>query len=164
MLLLLPFLILPARRIMKMLNSVFQATMQHSRNLGLYVALFKFVQCVMRHVTGTETPLNTVVGGLVGGFVMFGNGTPINSQINMYVFSRVFFGICRTAVNKGWASESPYAYPAFASATWAAVMYLFYHQEGTLQKSLIGSMTYLYQDSDQWPENATNPLDWFMQE
>jgi peroxisomal membrane protein 4 len=130
------------------INYVTKATYTHAKNLGLYVALYKFVSCAMRHLRGKESGLNSIVGGAVGGFVMFGTGSPINSQINMYVFSRIFFGMIRSLINNNVVQYSPYAYPAFATATWAMVMYLFEHQQGTLQKSLISSMEFLYHDSD----------------
>ena len=142
---------------------ILTATFQHARNLGLYVALYKTVACLMRHITKKESGVNSIVGGAVSGLVMFGENNPINSQINMYVFSRIFFGSVRAIVNAGWVQSSPYAYPAFASATWALVMYLFNHQQGTLQKSLSNSMTYLYNDSNTWPSGDNNILQWFWQ-
>ena len=79
---------------------------------------------------------------------MFGKHNPINSQINMYVFSRVVFGIARTLYKQHIISYKKWGFPLFASLTWAFVMYLFKFQPGTLNQSLINSMTFLYDDSE----------------
>jgi peroxisomal membrane protein 4 len=54
-----------------------------------------------------------------------------------------------------------YAYEIYAAVCWGLVMYLFFHHEGTLQASLISSMTYLYIDSEKWPETG-NPIEWLL--
>ena len=156
------------------MRDIFSATWQHSRNLACYVSLYKFVCCVMRHIRGKETPLNSIVGGAVGGAIMFGSNTPVNAQINMYVMSRVILGGVRALSVNGYlpASESvPQAYTLYAAATWAAVMYLFEWHEKHLQKSLATSMQYLYHESNEFPQVATpvaaqdyflNLADWAM--
>ncbi len=80
----------------------------------------------------------------------------------MYVMSRVIFGLARTAVRHELVPALDWAFLALASLTWALVMWLFYVQKGTLQQSLAQSMQYLYQDSDSYPKNASNPIDWLM--
>lgn len=42
------------------------------------------------------------------------------------------------------------AWPAFASLSWATVMYLFRWYPGDLQSSLRSSMDYIYLDSNEW--------------
>jgi peroxisomal membrane protein 4 len=66
------------------LREIFNATYQHSRNLALYVSLYKLITCLMRHFRGVESPMNSLVGGAVGGAIMFGSPSPVNSQVNMY--------------------------------------------------------------------------------
>ena len=72
------------------LRDIFNATYQHSWNLGRYVALFKLLECCLRHIRNKESGLNQVVAGFVAGAVMFGSNTPINSQINMYVYDVLY--------------------------------------------------------------------------
>lgn len=80
----------------------------------------------------------------------------------MYVMSRVLFGLARTAVRHELVPAFDQAFLVFASVIWGLVMWLFYWQKGTLQQSLAQSMEYLYKDSDSWPKNAANPIDWLM--
>jgi len=142
------------------LEAIFRATYQHSKNLGLYVAAFKLARALLRHFRGKEDHWNTTLAGAVGGAVMFGTNDPITSQINMYVMSRVIFGIGRTATNKGLVTYHPAMFTAFGASVWALVMYLFFFQPGTLQSSLIASMQYLYKDSDYFPQGVKNAWAW----
>jgi len=143
------------------LNDIMTATFQHSRNLACYVAIYKAVVCFLRHLRNKESGINTLVGGAVGGFFIFGTDNPVNSQINMYILSRVILASIRTFVNFGWVPSFNWAYGLYASVCWALVMYLFHYQPGTLQKSLISSMTYLYLDSNIWTKDAEGIIDWF---
>jgi len=144
-------------------KDIIQATFTHSRNLAIYVAIYKSLVCIMRHLRQKESPLNTLTAGFIGGLIIFGTDSPVNSQINMYILSRIIMGGTRTAVKQGVVSDQygTIAYAMYAATCWALVMYLFAWQEGTLQKSLISSMTYLYQESDKWPEDVDGILDWF---
>jgi peroxisomal membrane protein 4 len=81
------------------------------------------------------------------------------------VFARVVLALARLAVKsranhgmglpvlsdpKNSALISYYAWPVFASVSWAAVMHLFKWHAAELQPSLRSSMTYIYADSDRW--------------
>jgi len=79
----------------------------------------------------------------------------------VYVFARVVLALARLSVKPGvglpGVSEpvrsntiSYYAWPVFASMSWAAVMQLFKYNASELQSSLRSSMTYIYSDSDHW--------------
>ena len=46
----------------------------------------------------------------------------------------------------------------FAAVVWGAVMWLFEHREQTIQPGMFSSMTYLYEDSEQW--NSLRTLLW----
>ncbi len=143
-------------------KAILEATYTHARNLGFYAAAFKLFRELLRHFRNHEDHWNTTIAGFIAGGLMFGTNDPVSSQINMYVMSRVIFGWGRTALNKKLVRYTPFTFTLFASVTWAMVMYLFFFQKGTLQSSLISSMKYLYCDSDTWPTDATNPIDWLM--
>ena len=59
--------------------------------------------------------------------------------------SRVIFGWANASVKEGVIPNQEHGFTVFAGVIWAMVMYLFSYQKGTLQKSLISSMTYLYE-------------------
>ena len=149
-------------------RDIFSATWQHSRNLACYVSIYKLVCCLMRHFRGVESPLNSLVGGAIGGAAIFGANTPVNAQINMYVMSRVIIGGVKAASANGLLpapgdSAIPHIYTLYGAVTWAAVMYLFEFQQKHLQRSLTTSMTYLYHESNVWPQiNDSSVIDWFL--
>ena len=148
-------------------HDVLSATLTHARSLGCYVALYKLTSCLLRHLTRSASqPLIPLIAGFVSGAAMFGSSTPITTQINMYVMSRVIFGLLRLAVKKGvmveW--ESGRGYAVYAGLIWAAVMLLFETQPSVLQKSLARSMEYLYHDSDKMPQQQQSLLDWIIAE
>lgn len=93
---------------------------------------------------------------------MFGQNTPVNSQINMYVMSRVIFGFAKLAAQKQVVPAFDAAFPLFAGTIWALVMYLFENYRNTLQKSLESSMDYLYQQSNDWDKNSDSFWEWLM--
>lgn len=141
---------------------VFKATYHHGRNLACFVGLYKTILCLMRHIRQKNSGINNLVAGAIGGGIMFGDGnSPVNSQINMYILSRITHGLARTAVNHGYLFDFKNAFTLYAAVCWGIVMYLFDYEKGTLQRSLISSMTYLYQDSNSWPENTDSIWEWF---
>lgn len=90
-----------------------------------------------------------------------GRISSVNQQIVIYVFARVVLALARLAVKPGAglpvvsnparsAAISFYAWPVFASLSWAAVMHLFKWHAAELQPSLRSSMTYIYANSDSW--------------
>lgn len=113
-------------------------------------------------------PYDSFLGGLLGGYIVFGqrskrNGkiSSVSQQIVIYIFARVALALARIAVKPGHGfpvvSKEPlhsqisyYAWPAFASISWGMVMLLFKTHPEDLQSSLRSSMTYIYKDCDEW--------------
>lgn len=116
---------------------------------------------------------DSFVGGLVGGYFVFGGRSKrtgkissVNQQIVIYVFARVMLALARIAVKPGHgfpivSSEplhstiSHYAWPAFASLSWAMVMLVFRYHPEDLQSSLRSSMTYIYKDCNDFDSLRT---------
>lgn len=72
-------------------------------------------------------------------------------QINMYLLSRILFGLTRLGIEKGYVKDPKIeTFPLFAAVVWGVVLWLFEYYPHTLQTSLRNSMTYLYHDSEQW--------------
>lgn len=72
-------------------------------------------------------------------------------QINMYLLSRILFGLSRLAVEKGFIPQPKHdPFPLFATLVWGIVLWLFEYHPHTLQPSLQSSMDYLYHDSNTW--------------
>lgn len=144
------------------IRAILRATTTHAKNLGSYVALYKTVLCLMRHISKRNSSWNHAIAGAVGGVTVFGSSSAINSQINMYVFSRVAVGLSRYLSERGLIPTPTNAYRMFAALCWVGVMVLFEKDSTSLQGSLVSSMEYLYHDSDKWPMSASNPFQWFI--
>lgn len=102
-----------------------------------------------------------LAGALVGHFV-WGRYSSVNSQIVMYLTSRVLMGLAKVASAKGvWGARDlnfETVYPWWASITWGLVMWLFEYYPADLQASLTGSMDFLYHDSNAWKGGAEDFL------
>ncbi|TPX34908.1 hypothetical protein SmJEL517_g02623 [Synchytrium microbalum] len=132
------------------LRFAMKATYTHSKNLALFVTIYKSVLLVLKKLRGVENQGDAFVAGIVGGYIIFGEDTAVNQQISLYVFARIMIGLASLAVKKNVIAQPPHAYPVFAAVVWGIVMYLFRHDRDVLQPSLQASMQYLYNDSDKF--------------
>ncbi|KAL2759112.1 hypothetical protein ACRALDRAFT_2041108 [Sodiomyces alcalophilus JCM 7366] len=150
---------------------VLRATRTHARNLAKFATIYKLSMLLLKTVgptPGKEGPYDTLFAGALGGYLVFGGRSrrsgkipSINQQIVIYIFARVALALARLAVKPGHglpvvsreatsAAISRHAWPVFASASWAMVMYLFRWHPEDLQGSLRSSMSYIYRQSDDW--------------
>lgn len=149
------------------LRGVLKATYTHSINLGAFVGIFKLVINILRlrSPQRQDTGTSVLLGGLVGGAIVFGENSAINSQINMYILSRIVVGMARTMVKHKYIEAPRHTFRIYGGVVWAIVMYLFYFQHTVkspvLQSSMATSMSYLYYDSEDWP-STSNPIEWLM--
>jgi len=157
---------------------VLKATRQHARNLGLFALTYKLSMLTLRQLnSGKEGHYDTFLSGLAGGYFVFGRSmqSSVNQQIVVYIFARVALALAKLAVKPSTESTVPgggggfgivsdpqlretiikNAWPAFASLSWAAVMYIFRWHPETIQPSLRSSMTYIYVNSDHWDSLKT---------
>ncbi|KAL2888619.1 peroxisomal membrane protein 24 [Ceratocystis lukuohia] len=151
---------------------VFQATKTHARNLATFASIYQACMVFLRRfgpTPGKEGPYDAFLAGLVGGYVVFGRRSPrtgrissVSQQIVIYVCARVVLALAKMSVKPGIGlpllSTVPerahaieyYAWPAFASMSWAMVMYLFRWHPDELQGSLRSSMVYIYRQANNW--------------
>ncbi|XP_062975991.1 peroxisomal membrane protein 4-like [Elgaria multicarinata webbii] len=135
----------------KKLKGILWATYIHARNLACFVFTYKGLMALQKQLQGKEIPLHSFLAGCVGGYLWFGENHSINSQINMYLLSRILFGLSRVAVEKGYIPKPKYdPFPLIAALFSGIVFWLFEYHRHTLQPSLRSSMTYLYDDSNVW--------------
>ncbi|KAM5245752.1 peroxisomal membrane protein 4 isoform 2-T2 [Ctenodactylus gundi] len=133
------------------LRAILQATYLHSRNLACFVFAYKGLCALQSRVQGQTYQMHSFLAAFLGGLLVFGDNNSINSQINMYLTSRVLFALCRLAVEKGYIPELKWdPFPWYTAAVWGIVLWLFEYHRRTLQPSLQSSMTYLYEDSNVW--------------
>jgi peroxisomal membrane protein 4 len=145
---------------------VLKATRQHAYNLSTFAIIYKSSMIAMKYLNPTgpkEGPYDTFFAGLLGGYVVFGRHPgSVSQQIVIYVFARVVLALAKLSVEPNMHPLSSLitpeartrikdsAWPAFASLSWAAVMYVFRWHPETIVSSLRSSMTYIYVDSDHW--------------
>ncbi|KAF2756659.1 putative peroxisomal membrane protein [Pseudovirgaria hyperparasitica] len=161
---------------------VLKATRQHAMNLGTFAVVYKSTMLALKQLpTGKpwteppskEGPYDSFVAGLLGGYVVFGrSNSSVNQQIVIYVFARVMLALAKLLVKpvgegKGGGGMGLVnsqairdilqrnAWPAFASLSWASVMFLFRWHPDIIQSSLRSSMSYIYVQSDDWDSLRT---------
>lgn len=150
---------------------VFNATRQHASNLARFAFLYKGSMIALRKTNGgKELGAHHFLAGLFGGYWVFGQKqNSVNQQIVIYIFARVLLALAKLAVQPpgdnslvgssyggrggvGIFKLTPeqlkfvqkYSWPAFASLSWASVMWIFESHPETLQNSLRSSMYYMY--------------------
>ncbi|CAK9016866.1 Peroxisomal membrane protein 4 (24 kDa peroxisomal intrinsic membrane protein) [Durusdinium trenchii] len=150
----------------KMMDPIAKLTWEHSRNLALFAGFYKLCLAVARIVRvklgdKIQTPPGVPVtqldsflaAALVGHFV-WGRYSSVNSQIVMYLMSRVIFALCKVAADKDIKPFANYefdtVYPWLASITWGLVLWLYEYHPDKLQKSLFDSMDFLYHQTNKW--------------
>lgn len=149
---------------------VFRATRTHARNLAKFATIYKLVCYALKNygpTPGKEGPYDNLLAGLMGGYFVFGRRSrsgkisSVNQQIVIYVFARVVLALARLAVKPGQglpgvsregasALITRHAWPVFAAVSWGMVMHLFRHHPDDLQPSLRSSMSYIYNQSNDW--------------
>eukprot|EP00285_Hemiselmis_virescens_P013258 CAMPEP_0173383332 /NCGR_PEP_ID=MMETSP1356-20130122/5884_1 /TAXON_ID=77927 ORGANISM="Hemiselmis virescens, Strain PCC157" /NCGR_SAMPLE_ID=MMETSP1356 /ASSEMBLY_ACC=CAM_ASM_000847 /LENGTH=241 /DNA_ID=CAMNT_0014338137 /DNA_START=29 /DNA_END=754 /DNA_ORIENTATION=- len=154
----------------KNFEGILKMTFVHARNLGGFCLVYKGLLALGRALhAASGTPLLTPPGtpaaawhallaGWVGGMLIWAKHSSVNEQIVMYLFSRILVGLVKLLAKKGIHPFSkwtfPQAYPYFAAAVWAIVMWLFEYHPKVLQPSLEQSMRYLYHDTNAWSRDC----------
>jgi len=148
----------------KTIKSIFKNAWEHGKKLGTFVFFYKLL-CLALAKIMSQRPLNSFIAGFVVGGLVFGPKTPINYQINLYLFSRIMTALVEMGYNKMFPNEGEgevgnnnnnnrgnnnadntrkYAFRVLAGVVWGLVMWLFYVDQSVLQDSLASSMRHLY--------------------
>uniref|UniRef100_A0A2D4NQE6 Peroxisomal membrane protein 4 n=1 Tax=Micrurus surinamensis TaxID=129470 RepID=A0A2D4NQE6_MICSU len=144
------FLFLPFS-LKEKLKAILQATYIHSKCLAYFVFTYKGLMAMQSRMQGKKVSVHSFIAAFIAGWLVFGETNNINSQVNMYLLSRILFGLSRLAVEKGYIPQPKQdPSPIFAAVVWGTVLWLFENHRHTLQPSLQSSMTYLYDDSNVW--------------
>lgn len=144
------------------LTFILRATKQHALNLGTFTPLYKFLTIALRRLreaTGATGPVpqwHSLVAGLVGGYLVFGERTPVNEQIVLYTSSRIIASFLpRAETPQDWPAGKPKPtdkgwFAAYATITWGVVMWLHEFRRETIQSGMVNSMDYLYHNAEKW--------------
>jgi hypothetical protein len=150
---------------------ILKATRQHARNLAYFALIYKSTMLVLSRINdGKVNSLDPFLAGLLGGYTVFGRAihSSVAQQIVIYVFARVCLATAKLAVqpriavaegvyaahHSGWGvldgwpegreAVRKYGWAAFATLSWACVMWLFKWHPEVVQPSLRSSMNYMY--------------------
>ena len=135
------------------LLKVLQNTKEHAVKLGIFVAVFKSLVCIITKLTGKKSSINHGIAGFLTG-LLWSQDSAVNTQITFYLFSRNLVGITKLLHQKNLIKVHPWlvqnSFCILTTLCWGIVMYLFETNPGSLQHSLTSSMNFLYKDSDKW--------------
>lgn len=137
---------------------VYRATRQHATNLLKFAALYKAVTIFLRTLRGqghaapsltspgVPDQLGALLAGALGGYVVFGERNAVNEQIVLYCTARIVSSFLpRAKVGADWPATKPVptdnkVFRAFATITWALIMWDFVARRQSLQNGLVVSM------------------------
>lgn len=125
--------------------------------MASFVTIYKSLLYCQKVIKGKEDSIDSFIAGAIGGYFIFGNDTPVNHQIVLYLLSRIMIGLGSLLVKKGLVKQPSNGFTIMATLVWGIVMWLFRNDKDTLQGSLVSSMEYLYNDSDKF-DNFKNWL------
>lgn len=153
---------------------VLKATRTHARNLAKFATIYKLTMVILKRTgssPGKEGPYDTFLSGLLGGYIVFGRGSPrtgkissVSQQIVIYVFARVVLALAKLSVEPAVGiihhpelsnKIRGNAWPVFAAVSWGMVMWIFRWYPESIQPSLRHSMNYIYVQSDHWDSLRT---------
>ena len=129
------------------LKTSIQLSWQHGRNLGVFVFIYKLIQCLLSRLYGKVIPLFSFIAGIIGAYFVWSEKNSVNQQLCFYLLSRVLQGIAQSAQQANYIPNKP-AFAYISVICWGLVMYLFEANKSSLQPSLESSMQFLYKDSD----------------
>jgi peroxisomal membrane protein 4 len=145
----------------RMAKQVISLTLQHAISLGAFVSLYKLLVRVLTIIStgNNNNGMIVVVSGAVAGATVFGTGSPISMQINLYVMARVILALAKYSVELKMVPDlRQWTHRVFAAIVWGLVMVIFDKRQDLLQSSLATSMVFLYRDSERWPSHLSDWL------
>ncbi|CAD5226687.1 unnamed protein product [Bursaphelenchus xylophilus] len=133
------------------LKTILTLTKTHAFNLGRFVFGYKLLLALLRKLEGDKNQFHSFISAFAVGYLVFGKENGVNTQINLYLLSRIVYGMAKLGAEKGFIPTPNFpVFPWFAAVVWGTVLWMFEYHQHVLQNSLQSSMTYLYHDSDFW--------------
>ena len=95
-------------RLTEKLKVIAELTYAHAKNLFQFVGIYKTLLVLMKMIFKQNVPLHSMLAGAMGGWVVFGENTSVNQQINLYLTGRILMGLASVIYY-------PFPYTAYAS-------------------------------------------------
>eukprot|EP00349_Pseudokeronopsis_sp_Brazil_P002228 CAMPEP_0202963358 /NCGR_PEP_ID=MMETSP1396-20130829/7350_1 /ASSEMBLY_ACC=CAM_ASM_000872 /TAXON_ID= /ORGANISM="Pseudokeronopsis sp., Strain Brazil" /LENGTH=127 /DNA_ID=CAMNT_0049684503 /DNA_START=248 /DNA_END=631 /DNA_ORIENTATION=+ len=115
----------------KVKNSVKMAW-AHGKNLGLYVFIYKLVQCALRQSFRKDHPLFAFAAGICGAIVIWRERNAINQQICFYLLSRILEGCAKRVQKQTGYGKNLNVFSYLSVICWGIVMFLFEEDRSVL--------------------------------
>ncbi|KAH7721912.1 Protein F18F11.1 [Aphelenchoides avenae] len=132
-------------------RTVLTLTKIHALNLGRFVFGYKVLMGLLQQYSTKYRHWHPFVSAFLNGYLVFGEENGVNTQINLYLLSRIIYGLVKLAAEKRFIPTPSFpVFPWFAAFVWGIVLWMFENYQHVLQGSLQSSMTYLYHDSNVW--------------
>jgi len=132
-------------------RTIVSLTARHAMNLGCFAFSYKLLLAILRQYSGRYCEWHPFAIAFFVAYFIFGKENVINTQINLYLLSRVLYALVRLANEKlRLKINASKAFPWYAAIVWGIGLWLWENHENTLQKSLQSSMAYLYRTGDSW--------------
>jgi peroxisomal membrane protein 4 len=128
--------------------SILLLTWEYSRNLGLFVFIYKTTVCLLTNIFKSRTKMFNFLAGLVGSYFVWSEKTAVNTQIMLYLLSRNILAIAKIITTKYLPGIN--GFPISSILVWGVVMYLFEVAPSDLQPSLTSSMNFIYKESNHY--------------
>lgn len=68
---------------------ILSATAQHARNLAFFALIYKAISIFLNKLRGQGHPLHNFIGGLCGGYLVFGTNNKVNMQVSLVYITEV---------------------------------------------------------------------------
>jgi peroxisomal membrane protein 4 len=137
----------------KKIERIITNTLDHGKRLGLFVFLFKSFVCVLNRLRGQAASSHHFVAGLIASFIVWREENNINTQITLYLLSRILVGGAKVLYAKLGVKNAfleGYGVSILTLLSWASSMFLFDYDRNVLQFSMSNSMKFLYLESNDW--------------
>uniref|UniRef100_A0A915E4B3 Uncharacterized protein n=1 Tax=Ditylenchus dipsaci TaxID=166011 RepID=A0A915E4B3_9BILA len=97
------------------LKTILRMTWTHAINLARFVFSYKALLGFLRKLSRQFRLWHPFVAAFIPGYFVFGQGNGVNTQINLYLLSRVIYGLVKLGVEKHILIQ-----PSFSLFPWFA--------------------------------------------
>jgi peroxisomal membrane protein 4 len=135
------------------IKRIFSNTLEHASKLAFFVLIYKSVICFLTRIRQVSSPVHSFFAAVIGSFLIFDKDNSLNSQIALYLFSRVLVGLTRLfnkkalfnfpTLQKNWVG-------LLAVYGFASSIYFMDKDISVLQHSLASSLKFIYLSSNSW--------------
>lgn len=115
-------------------------TRTHAFNLSRFVFGYKLLCALLGRIDGQKSQWHSFISAFFVGSLVFGEDNGVNTQINLYLLSRIIYGLVKLGAEKKFIPQPSRVlkllpihqllldfpvFPWFAAAVWGTVLWMF---------------------------------------